>query len=105
MLGLCSELRKTNITRFTTNAIRVGQTPDSDYKAVINPIYQSATFAWQDLDTIPKVDYTRCANPNRLVLEQVLADLENGKFCVVYGSGMAAVIASLSLLKSGDHLL
>ena len=91
--------------RFTTKAIRTGQTPDGDYRAVINPIYQSATFAWQDLDTVPKVDYTRCANPNRHILEQVLADLENGRHCVVYGSGMAAVIASLSLLKAGDHLL
>ncbi|MFY9234289.1 MAG: PLP-dependent aspartate aminotransferase family protein [Fimbriimonadaceae bacterium] len=91
--------------RFSTKAIRVGQDPDSDFRAVINPIYQSATFAWEDLHTIPKHDYTRCANPNRTALETVLADLEGGKYCVCYSSGMGAIIAALSLVQAGDHVL
>ncbi len=91
--------------RFSTKAIRIGQTPDPQHRAVINPIYQSATFQWASLDEVPKIDYTRCANPNRQVLEEALASLENGKHCVVYSSGMAAIMAALSLLKSGDHLL
>lgn len=91
--------------RFTTKAIRVGQTPDTDYKAVINPIYQSATFAWEDLQTVPKHDYTRCANPNRTTLEQVIADLEGGKHCICFSSGMAAIMGALSLLKAGDHVI
>ena len=91
--------------RFSTKAIRVGQTPDKQRRAVINPIYQSATFQWEDLDHVPKIDYTRCANPNRHSLEEALASLENGKHCVVYSSGMAAIMGALSLLKAGDHLL
>jgi len=91
--------------RFSTRAIRVGQTPDGEHRAVINPIYQSATFQWIDLDHIPKIDYTRCANPNRQSLEEALASLENGKHAIVYSSGMAAIMAALSLLKAGDHLL
>ena len=91
--------------RFSTRAIRVGQTPDKQHRAVINPIYQSATFQWEDLDHVPKIDYTRCANPNRSSLEEALASLENGKHCVVYSSGMAAIMGALSLLKAGDHLL
>jgi len=91
--------------RFTTKAIRVGQTPDSDYRAVIPPLYQSATFAWESLDDVPKIDYTRCANPNRQVLEDVIASLEGGRHAVCFGSGMAAVVAAIGLLKAGDHLL
>lgn len=91
--------------RFATKAIRVAQEPDGDYRAVINPIYQSATFAWENLQTIPRFDYTRVANPNRASLEEVVASLENGRYCLCTASGMAAIVAALSLLQSGDHLL
>jgi cystathionine beta-lyase/cystathionine gamma-synthase len=91
--------------RFSTKAIRVGQDPDPKFRAVIPPLYQSATFAWEDLDHIPRVDYTRCTNPNREVLEQVIASLENGKHCVAFSSGMAAIAAAFSVLQNGDHML
>lgn len=91
--------------KFATRALRVGQDPDPQYRAVIPPLFQSATFAWEDLDHIPKVDYTRCTNPNRLTLEQVIASLENGEFCTVYSSGMASIAGAFSLLQNGDHLL
>lgn len=91
--------------KFATRAIRVAQDPDSDHRAVINPIYQSATFAWKSLDDVPRIDYTRVTNPNRDTLEQVLASLEGAEYCVCMSSGMAAVAGVCSLLKSGDHLL
>ncbi len=91
--------------RFATKALRVGQELDEQYRAVIQPLYQSATFGWEDLDHIPQFDYTRCGNPNRHTLEQVIASLENGKHCVAFSSGMAAIVASLSLAQNGDHVL
>ena len=91
--------------RFSTRALRVGQEPDPQFRAVIQPLFQSATFAWQDLDHVPAIDYTRCANPNRDTLEAVIASLENGKHCVAFASGMAAIGATFSLLQNGDHLL
>lgn len=91
--------------RFSTKTIRVGQKPDGEYGAVINPIYQSATFAWENLDTMPKHDYTRVTNPNRSILEEVLAELENARYCVAFGSGMAGIVAAFSILEAGDHLL
>ena len=90
---------------FATKALRVGQDPDPKYKAVVPPIYQSSTFAWEDLNHIPRIDYSRCQNPNRDMLEQVIAALENGEHCTIYSSGMAAVAACFALLKQGDHLL
>lgn len=91
--------------RFATKPIRVGQELDQDHRAVIQPLYQSATFGWTGLDDIPKIDYTRCQNPNRQTLEQVIASLENGDHCTVFASGMAAIMGAFSLLQSGDHLL
>ncbi|HLK14544.1 MAG TPA: aminotransferase class I/II-fold pyridoxal phosphate-dependent enzyme [Fimbriimonadaceae bacterium] len=91
--------------RFATKAMVVGQAPHGDFGAAIHPIYQSATFVWKDLDTLPKYDYTRCGGPNIGALEQVLGSLENASHCLVFGSGMAAITAAFSVLEAGDHLL
>ncbi len=91
--------------RFATKAIRVGQSLDSQHRSVVPPLYQSATFGWESLSTPPQFDYTRAGSPNRHALEQVIASLEGGKHCVVFGSGMAAVQGAFALLKAGDHLL
>jgi cystathionine beta-lyase/cystathionine gamma-synthase len=92
--------------RFATKALRVGQDLDAaSHRTVIQPLYQSATFGWENLDEIPPFDYTRCGNPNRDTLEQVIASLENGRHCVAFASGMAAIVAAFSLLEAGDHLL
>ncbi|MDX2065475.1 MAG: PLP-dependent aspartate aminotransferase family protein [Fimbriimonadaceae bacterium] len=90
---------------FATRALRVGQSPDPQYRAVIPPLFQSSTFAWTSLDDIPPIDYTRCQNPNRQSLEQVIAALENGRHCTVFASGMAAIGSTFGLLQQGDHLL
>lgn len=91
--------------QFATRAIRVAQDPDSDFRAAIPPLYQSTTFVWEDLNSIPPIDYTRCANPNRSTLEAVIASLEQGQHCQLFGSGMAAIASVFSVLKSGDHML
>jgi cystathionine beta-lyase/cystathionine gamma-synthase len=91
--------------RFATRALRVGQTPESKYRAVIPPLYQSATFAWEDLDHVPDIDYTRCQNPNRQILEEVISSLENASHGVLFASGMAAIAAAFGKLQHGDHLL
>lgn len=91
--------------RFATKAIRVGQNPESEHRSVSYPLYQTSTFAWDQIDEEPKVAYSRVNNPNRLVLEEVLASMENGTHCTCFSSGMAAVVAALSLLEAGDHVL
>lgn len=91
--------------RFATKAIRIGQNPESEHRSVTYPLYQTSTFAWNQIDEEPDIAYSRVNTPNRLVLEQVLASMENGTHCTVFSSGMAAVVASLSLLEAGDHVL
>lgn len=91
--------------KFATKAIRVGQSPEKEHRSVTYPIYQSSTFAWDQIDAEPEIAYTRVNNPNRNVLEQVLAQLEGGLECTAFSSGMAAVVAGLSILEAGDHVL
>ena len=91
--------------RFATKAIRIGQNPESEHRSVSYPLYQTSTFAWDQIDEEPKVAYSRVNNPNRLVLEEVLASMEGGTHCTCFSSGMAAVVAALSLLEAGDHVL
>jgi cystathionine gamma-lyase/cystathionine beta-lyase/cystathionine gamma-lyase/homocysteine desulfhydrase len=45
------------------------------------------------------------SNPTRARLEENLAALENGVAARVFGSGMAAINAIASLLKTGDHVV
>lgn len=91
--------------RFDTRAIHVHQTPEGPHRPVIEPIYQTSTFAWEDLEHRPDFDYSRLGNPNRRTLEAVVASLEGAAFATAFGSGMAAIAGALSFLKPGDALL
>lgn len=44
-------------------------------------------------------------NPTRDSLQRCLATLDNGKYGLVFPSGVAAVTAILHLLKVGDHIV
>ncbi len=93
------------MTKFRTNAIHIGQEPEQVTGAVAVPVFQTSTYAQQELGGHPQFDYARTINPTRLALEKNLAALENGKFGYCFASGMAAITAALSLVKSGDHVI
>lgn len=59
-----------------TIAVRTGIESDSQYHAVVPPIYLSTNFGFPAFGEVPTYDYTRSGNPNRSLLEQTLADLE-----------------------------
>src|SRR5205085_1365163 len=50
-------------------------------------------------------DYARTGNPTRTTLENIIAELEQGKVGVAFASGLAAIDAVLKLLKSGDEII
>ncbi|MGH9813963.1 MAG: trans-sulfuration enzyme family protein, partial [Candidatus Acidiferrales bacterium] len=50
-------------------------------------------------------EYARSGNPTRTALERNLARLEGGTHALAFASGMAAINAVLTLLKSGDHVI
>lgn len=90
---------------FATDAIHVGQEPDPTTGAIIVPIYQTSTFIQEELGKHKGYEYARTSNPTRAGLERNLAALEGARFCFAFASGMAAINALLSLLKSGDHVV
>lgn len=90
---------------FATLAIHAGQEPDPLTGAVTVPIYATSTYVQQGIGENKGYEYSRVTNPTRDRLEENLAALEGGIAARVFGSGMAAIHALVSMLKSGDHVL
>jgi cystathionine beta-lyase/cystathionine gamma-synthase len=90
---------------FKTRAIHDGQEPEQITGAVAVPVFQTSTYAQHELGGHPPFDYARTINPTRVALEKNLASLENGQFGFCFASGMAAIAATLSLVKAGDHVI
>jgi len=90
---------------FRTRAIHSGQAPADHQGAVMTPIYQTSTFAFQAADRPGPFDYSRSGNPTRKVLEQCLAELENGCAGFAFGTGMAAETTVLMMFSAGDRLI
>jgi len=90
---------------FSTRAIHVGQEPDPSTGAVTVPIYPTSTYVQEELGKNKGYEYSRVSNPTRTRLEENLASLEGGVASRVFASGMAAINAITTLLKSGDHVV
>jgi cystathionine gamma-lyase len=91
--------------RFATRAIHVGQEPDPATGATIVPIYQTSTYTQEAPGKHKGYEYSRTANPTRTALEQCVASLEGGDYGLAFASGLAATIATMSLLSPGDHVV
>jgi cystathionine beta-lyase/cystathionine gamma-synthase len=90
---------------FATRAIHMGQEPDPLTGSVTVPIYPTSTYVQQGIGENKGYEYSRVSNPTRTRMEQNLAALEGGIAARVFSSGMAAIHAIVSMLKSGDHLV
>src|ERR1700757_1001152 len=91
--------------RFATQAIHCGQDADPTTGALITPIYQTSTFALEELGVNKGYQYARTHNPTRTALEECLAALENAKYGLASASGLAAVATVLNCLNAGDHVV
>jgi len=91
--------------RFRTRAIHAGQGPDPQHGAVMTPVFQSSTFAFNSPDDPGEFDYSRSGNPTRKALEECLASLENGTRGFAFATGMAAETTIMMLCNAGDHLI
>lgn len=90
---------------FKTLSIHAGYDPKGHLGAVIPPIYQSSTFAFEDVNRPGVFDYSRSGNPTRKALEDCLAVLEAGSRGFAFATGMAAETTALMLLNSGDRIV
>jgi cystathionine beta-lyase/cystathionine gamma-synthase len=98
-------MKLTDKARFSTVCIHAGQTPDPSTGAIITPIFQTATYVQDALGQHKGFEYGRTQNPTRAAVEANIAALEGGRGAYAYASGMSAISAIASMLKSGDHVV
>lgn len=92
--------------KFETIAIKSTENKFSDSTPVSTPIYLSSTYKRNsDGSYTNDFVYSRANNPNRAIVEESIAILENGKQAFAFSSGMAAISAVFQSLKTGDHIL
>ena len=98
-------VKLTDRARFSTICLHAGQEPDPTTGAIITPIYQTSTYVQEELGRHKGFEYGRTQNPTRIALERNLAAIERGKAGFAFASGMAAIGAIATMLKSGDHVV
>ena len=89
------------------------EVPD-DNRPLVAPIYQSVKFSFDDTGETMRYQrgeregffYSRTANPTLTQLQRLLSELQGRDDCLLTGSGVATIAASvLALCKAGDHVL
>jgi len=85
-----------------TQSVHAGSAGDPQFKGIVNPIYTSSAYDYEDL---PETQYPRYFNtPNQRAAATKIAALENAENGLIFSSGMAAILTSLfAFLKKGDH--
>ena len=94
-----------NRLAFSSRVIHAGQAPDPLTGAVMQPIYQTSTFAQESPGVHKGFVYARGHNPTRFAYERCIADLENGARGFAFASGMAAISTALELFPAGSHVV
>ena len=99
---------------FETRAIHAGSIPDAITGARNTPIHHSTSYVFDDADHAASLFnlqtfgfiYSRITNPTVAVLEERIANLENGRAACAAGSGHAAqFLTFFTLLEPGDHFV
>lgn len=88
-----------------TKLIHGGIAGDPTTGAVSVPIYQVSTYKQEGVGNHKGFEYSRTGNPTRHALEELIKDLEAGHAGFAFGSGMAAITATVMLFDSGDHII
>jgi len=98
-------MANSNNYKLNTKMIHAGVEPDPTTGAIMTPIYQTSTYVQAGPGDHKGFEYARTQNPTRNALQDALAAIENGKFGLCFGSGMAATDAVVKLLQPGDEVI
>lgn len=98
-------MQKNNNMKIATKYIHAGAEPDPSTGAIMTPIYQTSTYVQEAPGVNQGFEYARSQNPTRKALEEAYAQIENGKFGLAFGSGVAATDAVMKLLSPGDEVI
>jgi O-acetylhomoserine (thiol)-lyase len=99
---------------FETRAVHAGAAPDPVTGARATPIYQTASYVFEDVDQAASLFnlqtfgniYSRLTNPTVSVLEERVASLENGAAALAVASGHAAqLVVMFALMEPGDNFV
>ena len=115
------------MTGISTIALHSGYTPNDDDGSIVPPIHPSTTFkfannggyydgsiplkewraknAFKFNNDYEHYDYSRTANPTRMMLEAVLAKLDSNDYGLAYSSGSAALANVVALLGPKEGIL
>jgi cystathionine gamma-lyase len=91
--------------RIETLAIHGGQIREPITGAVMQPIFQTSTYAQRSPGEHTGFEYSRTQNPTRFALERAIAALEGGAYGLAFASGCAATTTVIQLLDQGDHVI
>src|ERR1700749_2710848 len=111
-------MQRSTIGAGLKNTPRVNHPPDvqvpDDNRPLVAPIYQSVKFSFDDTSETLRYQrgeregffYSRNSNPTLSQLQRLLSELQGRDDCLLTGSGVATIAASLlALCKAGDHVL
>ena len=99
--------------KIETQCLHEGYTPGNGETRVL-PIYQSTTYVYDSTEHVGDLFdltaeghmYSRISNPTVAAVDEKIAALEGGVGALCTSSGQAAnLIAMLTILKSGDHMI
>lgn len=104
---------------FSTRLVHSGEDRLKPHHALISPIFHTSTYTFENTsalvdymeaqkkgETATRLEYGRYGNPTLTVVENKLADLENGEAALLFSSGMAAVtLTLLTLVSPGAHVI
>ncbi len=102
------------MTELMTGLIHHPYQPPAGWDAVPPGVFKASTVVFPDVAALRARNYTAKTGytyglrgtPTTFLLEERLATLEGGKFCILSPSGLAAIMTvNLGLLKQGDELL
>src|SRR5215210_7268895 len=88
-----------------TKFIHAGVEPDPSTGSIMTPVYQTSTYVQAAPGDNKGYEYARSQNPTRFALEKAMAVIENGKYGLVFSSGVAATDAVIKLLTPGDEVI
>ena len=98
-------MSKYSNNNISTKLIHGGISNDEHTGAVNVPIYQTSTYGQEVPGKHKGWEYSRSGNPTRKALEELIAELENGKFGFAFASGLAAISTVVSLFRPGDEIV
>lgn len=92
--------------KLPTRAIHSSYKPEEHNGALMPPIYQNSMFLLHYIEEGVAYSYSRVGNPTRTILEDTIADLEEGIAGFAFASGIAAIDAIWrTILRPGDTIL